>query len=464
MGIGIGFSGGGGLTKPQKDTVTALSNNFRGMFKPYGCQTTVYEAYGASSVVSKIEAEAPFSRVRIWVWNRGAYGYGGWKFAVAATDKYAVDTNTNAYIPQYSGTTNNSIQTTASTIGWVVATWGGSGYAHGGFQASNAMYRGESSSGKIYPSYDYPQSWQQSKTDQAVCSPICSDWIQIRSRTPNPVQPSGYARPFLLLRTYRNTGSFPIEGTSAHERLAATVLTAYSNWTGGNNTYRLHYTRAYTGGDGVATPTLMPSTVGEPSGATDENYPYIGVEFEYDIPTRAFAIIGDSNSEGYQWHVEAIRYVSVPTRPITSANFGMSSNRSIQYLSQFDQVFKKGARFTDWLVPSHSANDVNDTDFDLDQTKVQMQRILDEADSLGVTVWIWTYWRGINTGFSANDAQIEEYLEWIRDICTQGRAKLVDIAANWSRASYTVDSNVHPNATGIAYCKSVFISALSANL
>ena len=35
MGIGIGFSGGGGLTKPQKDTVTALSNNFRGMFKPY---------------------------------------------------------------------------------------------------------------------------------------------------------------------------------------------------------------------------------------------------------------------------------------------------------------------------------------------------------------------------------------------------------------------------------------------
>lgn len=129
-----------------------------------------------------------------------------------------------------------------------------------------------------------------------------------------------------------------------------------------------------------------------------------------------------------------------------------------------DAVIKKGMAFTDWIIPSHSQNDGNDTSFDIDQTKVQILKILDDADSIGVRVWIWTYWRGINTGVSANDAQLEEYINWIRALCASGRANIIDIAENWIRSTYSSDSNVHPNTAGIAYCEQVAINEIRRQL
>jgi lysophospholipase L1-like esterase len=239
------------------------------------------------------------------------------------------------------------------------------------------------------------------------------------------------------------------------------MLTVYTDWISGDNQYRMRYGKQYTGGDGVDDLSYKPSTAGVPTGSSgSQHLPYIAVEIEYDNPTRSFARFGDSNTEGYGWFDSQTNNLSTPTKPITCANFGMSSNRSIQYFTVADAVIKKGMAFTDWVIPSHSHNDSNGTDFDLDQTKVQILKVLDEADSLGVQVWIWTHWLGTTTGSPASDPEIETYLTWIRSICAQGRANLVDIAANWISATYSSDGNVHPNAAGIAYNKTVVNSAL----
>lgn len=468
MSLGLGFSGGGGsLTNIQNNKVKSLSNNFRGIYKPGGSNISVFEGYGAPSSIMKIEAEAPFSRVRVWILHRGAYGQGGWKVAVAATDKYAVDTVSNAFYPQKGGVVNNAAQTTSDESGWVQAKWGGAGdeIAGGGSYGlySGSVPRGEDTSGKLYPSYDFDQSWQQSGVSNAHVGIVCSSWMDCKSITPNPVQPSGVARPFLLIKFYRVPGSFPIEGTSAYNVLAATAQTIYDEWILGTNPVRrLRYLRTYEGGDGIADYTKVPAAAGAPNGTVDEHYPYIAIEYEYDVPARSFAMIGDSNIEGSagSGFLQAIRELSTPAKPLNCANFGMSSNRSIQYFSMLDSVIAEGMGFTDWIIGSHSTNDSVRTTFEVNKNKLQILRVLNEADSLGVTVWIYTHWSGIH---GADDPEVVEYLTWIRGICSQGRAKLIDVSANWLDA-YSSDGGTHANTTGIAYCKDLFKAALSSNL
>lgn len=464
MSLGLGFSGGGsGLTNSQKNQVSALANNFRGVAKPSGSQIAVIEGYGATATIMKLEAEAPFSRVRIWVFNRAAYGQGGWKFAVASTDKYAVDTVTNAFYPQKGGTVNNAAQTTADTVGWNVVTWGNAAYEFGGHVSSLAIYRSRITSGKLYSSYDYDQGWQQSGVDNAIADAICSDWMSCKSITPNPVQPLGVARPFLLLKTYRETGAFPIEGTSAYNVLAATAQASYDTWLAATNpASRLRYLRTYTGGDGIADFTKVPAAAGAPNGTVNEHRAYIAVEYEYDVPTRSFALIGDSNLEGSagSGFNSAIKTMSTLAKPMEVANFGASSNRSVQFLSIFDQGVFKGMRFSDWVLGNFSHNDYPDAYLEIDRTKNQILRILNEADNLGVTVWLYTHWQGEH---GAGNAIIRELDNWTRSICAQGRAKLVDVAANWLD-SYSDDGGTHANTAGIDYCKSVMMAALSKNL
>lgn len=467
MSLGLGFSGGGGLTSPQGNKIKSLANNFRGIYKPFGCNSTVTEGWGASSVIMKIEAEAPFSRVRVWVLSRNAYGNGGWKVAVASTDIYAIDTVSNAFYPQKGGTANNASQTTSNESGWVSATWGGAGdeIAGGGSYGlySDSVPRGEIKSGKLYPSYDFDQSWQQSGVNNAHLGLVCSSWMDCKSVTPNPVQPSGVARPFLLLKVYRVPGSFPIEGVDAHVVTAANLLTEYSSWISGTDlTTRLRYVKTYTGGDGIADYSKMPASAGAPTGASGHSFQYLAVEFEYDVPTRSFGAFGDSNIEGSAGagFSQAVNELSIPTKPLTYANFGMSSSRSIQFLSMLDNVVSEGMKFTDWIISSHSENDANGTTFDINKTKLQVLKVLNDAEYLGVTVWIYTHWKGVH---GADDPELLAYIQWIRDLCGKGRAKLVDVAANW-QDSYSSDGGIHANTTGIAYCKSVFKAALSGNL
>lgn len=436
----------------------------RAMWKPRGSQAAVVEAYNTFNTVMKIEAEAPFSRVRIWVFHRAAYGCSGWRFAVAPTDQWAVDTLQNAFHPRQGATIYNGLQDATNPIGWSRATWGAGGVSLRGSRLNTGEYVGADRSGMLYPGTDFASTWEQSETTNALGDIAVSDWIPCKSVQPATLPPSGVARPFLLLRSHKAGGAFAKEVGAAYVRSGALVQGEYLDWAAGLSTSRLWYVRGYTGGDGVENFSLVPASVGVPNGSTTEHAPYIAVEFDYDVPVRSFGCFGDSNTESYKWPYQAITSISTPQVPYTAANFGMSTCRSLQYFTMLDNVVQRGAPFSDWLIPSHSTNDATNTQLDVDVTKAQILQRVAEAARLGVKPWLWTHFYGVHgpVGTNGNDPEVMAYLDWVRALCATGAATLVDTAAGWVRASMLASDNTHPNEAGAAYMAEVFRAALLA--
>lgn len=435
-----------------------------GLSKPHGCQAQVIEAWNTPTYMLKMELEAPFSRVRIWVFNRNPLGSSNWEFAVAATENGAPDGNVaNTFYPWKGGVSNNALQDATHEWGWNRVTFGGGGPALSGMLDTglNNNY----TSGKLYPSTEMRQSYEQSGTMQATGDALVSDWINCKSIPPKVPGPAGFNRPFLLIRSHCLNGGFPLEKTDNYVITAAQAQSEYNEWVAGNNRRRLVYARGLTGGDPTTTFTILPTGAQAPDGSLQsQNYPYIGVEVEYTTKVRSFACFGDSNTEGYAWPFNAIAQMSTPEKPYTWANFGMSTNRSVQYFSMMDMVLKKGLRPTDALFPSHSSNDNPTTMYDFDQLRVQMLERVKLCNDLGITPWIWTHFYGVVNGVTGvgNSPTEAEYLNWIRELCASGKAKLVDIAAGWIRATMRSNDNTHPNTVGVAYCEGVFLNALQA--
>jgi lysophospholipase L1-like esterase len=435
-----------------------------GLSKPHGSQAQVIEAWNTPTYLLKMEMEAPFSRVRIWVFNRNPLGSSNWEFAVAATENGAPDSNVaNTFYPTKGGVVNNALQDATHEFGWNRVTFGGGGPALSGMLDTGLLNNYQS--GKLYPSTEMRQSYEQSGTMQATGDALVSDWVNCQSIAPKVPGPAGYNRPFLLIRSHCLNGGFALEKTDNYVITAAQSQTEYNEWAAGNKARRLVYARGLTGGDPTTTFTIVPTGAQPPDGTLQsQNYPYIGVEVEYTTKVRSFACFGDSNTEGYAWPFAAIAQMSVPEAPYTWANFGMSTNRSVQYFSMMDMVLKKGLRPTDVLFPSHSSNDNPTTVYDYDQLRVQMLERIKLCNDLGITPWIWTHFYGVVNGpTGVGNLQPEaDYLNWIRALCATGKAKLVDIAAGWVRATMRSGDNTHPNATGVAYCTDVFLNALKA--
>ena len=440
-----------------------------GLTKPHGCQAQVIEAWNTPSGILKMELEAPFSRVRIWVFSRNALGSSNWEFSVAPTENGAPDGNiANTWQPWKGGVVNNAAQDATHDWGWQRVTFNGGG---GGVSMSGLLDGGMNpnyTSGKLYPSTDFPNKWQQGPTMNALGDALVSDWINCQSIPPKTPGPAGYSRPFLLIRSNCLSGGFPVEKTDNYVSTPASAKSDYDAWAAGSKARRLVYFSWISNGSGAdpaSNFTLMPSSAVPPDGnIASLNYPYIGVEVDYNVKVRSFACFGDSNTEGYSWPFEALAQMSTPNTPYTWANFGMSTCRSVQYFSMMDMVLKKGLRPTDVLFPSHSSNDNPNTVYDFDQLRAQMLERIKLCNELGITPWIWTHFYGVNNGVTGanNSPQEADYLNWIRAICATGKAKLVDIAAGWVRSTMRSNDNTHPNATGIAYCTNVFLNALKA--
>lgn len=453
-----------GRSSPVVSSAAAPLVRGTGLSKPHGCQAQVIEAWNTPTGILKMEMEAAFSRVRIWVFNRNPLGSSNWEFSVAATENGAPDGNiANTFYPWKGGVSNNALQDSTHDWGWQRVTFGMGGPGQSGLLDSGII--NAYTSGKLYPGTEMRQSYQQSGTMQATGDVLVSDWVNCQSIPPKTPGPAGYSRPFLMVRTHCLNGGFPIEKTDNYVISAAQVKTEYDAWVAGNKASRLVYFRGISGGDPTTTFTLLPAAAGAPDGTIQsQNYPYIGVEVEYTTKVRSFACFGDSNTEGYAWPFAAIASMSTPEAPYTWANFGMSTNRSVQYFSMMDMVLKKGLRPTDALFPTHSSNDNPTTVYDFDQLRVQLLERIKTCNDLGITPWIWTHFYGVVSGPTGvgNSPQEAAYLDWVRALCAAGKAKLVDIAKGWDRATMRSPDNTHPNATGIAYCTDVFLKALQA--
>lgn len=446
----------------------------RGMFKPPGAQATVPEAQGGNTPrILKLEAEAPFSRVRLWMFNRNVVGADQIKFAVGTTDNLDNSTINNTFVPQRNGVASNVAASATVPHGWKIGTWGGN-------QLSPRMY---ASGGEPFSGYRPGQS------TLSIPDIIVSDWVDVRSVDPLTVPPNGIKRPLLLLALGRVTaGGIPGVLDGYNTWLTASAQnTNYTNWLAGTDPWvrlRLGGVCNTTPQDAIGTGVIALPTAwtAPPAVAADAIPLYFALEYDYDVPCRSFLAIGDSNTEGYAWLDHAINAVSTPEKPYVLANMGQSTCRWVEFEQTAMQMLYRGMAPTDIVMPSHSHNDtatavgnsltdpINNRGQAAAEYSRQRQRILallDVCDRLGAQAWIWTHFNGYHrTNLGPPEPETVLHLQWVRDLCATGRAKLIDItndafvAANGAGANLLEDDIHFTIPAGRDYARAVAITSL----
>jgi hypothetical protein len=266
-------SDGSGLTGPTGQLVTlgakGVGNrvgNIAGGQRSPGNSNYVSGASGLKTLNIKVEAEAPFTAVRVWIGHKPTTGaVPTWKAVVAPTETMARDTVANAFTPIVGGTQYNAIAST--TYGWRPVTWNGNP------QVVSSL---------ATPPADNPASVN-------TCSYSVSDWIPCNSLSRVDV-PGG--RPAALLKIAQ------VDAAAPYNQLNGTLATYYTNR--GAAAYR-EWITGQTLDDAVTTLTSLPASVPAAGVAPF----YVWLEFQYTVPTRNVAIIGDSTTESlnnqFQW-------------------------------------------------------------------------------------------------------------------------------------------------------------------
>lgn len=407
-------------SKPGADVRLAVAGKVttRGLIKTAGSGGQLVEGQGVGRTIFKIRAPAAFDRVRFWALHRSPREALGVRFAVAPTEQPLNDTIANAFHPRQGGSSFNVAQSSAAPAGWRAGKFGGA------------------DSIDMLPSHGLRGAWGPTGSYQAIPDIAVSDWIDCPS-----IAALDGGGPCLLVR-YLTSGS-----------PAATEITNGGLTLNGSTTFG-------TAGDFVSDLTIVPTAV---PGATKFFVPGFCIEFDFRMKARSFAVPGDSNSEGYGWMYTALAEMSSPERPYVSANLGMSTHREIEYMANFRQFLKRGYRPTDVLLPSFSHNDFqtipNKVGFDRQRNRIL--QALDLCDSIGAKAWIWTHFRGTNTGVSPNDWTCIEFNQWIRDLAaTTRRFTLVDVAKDWNSATMVASDQTHFNELGKAKAKTDFKNEL----
>jgi lysophospholipase L1-like esterase len=303
--------------------------------------------------INRIEAEAPFRRVRFHLFSGDtAAAWAGVKVAAASTDTLSEATATLRSQPHRSGTPYASAAADAASPGWVSATFAGS--ATGTLPQATSTYR---------------------------FGVLTTDWMDISSVDRTDV--SG-ARPALLMRMYGDI-KFTSSGNITTD--AGGVVTAWRNnsslpW------YRVHDMASYTG-DGIADLT-------QNGGSISNSIIHFAVEFDYSAPGLSVLAVGDSLTEGTvesgkyaPWQYVACTLASSQTFPIAFQNCGHGGQTS----ATFDPP---GLDMITLLKPTHvfhqaySSNDGDPTTTRIALAMSRLNRTLAAAREVGARVCVWT--------------------------------------------------------------------------
>lgn len=370
---------------------------------------------GITTQSFKIEAEAPFSAVRVWYGEKNTSGtMPVIEALVAATETGAFNTVANAVLPIKGGATFNNLATT--THGWRRATFAG---ANSISPTPNLI----ANNGASY---------------------VVSDWIPCASLP--RVDVSG-ARPMALLRI-ANTGVGVYTTGNG-------TMTSY-NSARGTAPHR-EMLVAGTPNDGINTITNIPATA--PTGIGWEMYAWL--EFMYDVPVRSVVIVGDSTSEassnamGTSWALRALREISTPASPISVMNFAGSGHSHAQYLTLLDGALSTGMRPTDVIFQGWSQNGFGGHDKGAEDLIGRDMQYLLKLRDLGIKVWMTNAY-GVNGYAGAQEAARLRCLAKIASWAASGLVTLINtdsIVTDYSggagilKAEYNSGDNVHANNT-----------------
>jgi hypothetical protein len=416
-----------------------------------------------------IEAEAPFSAVRLWLFSREMQQVSrDWEFCVAATEAVGYDTPTNAFVPQVTPPAGypqagarrqfNSYvaHADANIYGWRRGTWGGA-----------------TKSPILPPGTDCAPFAGAGTGLLTVCPGILvSDWIDCRS-----VPPESGARPHLLMRLRRSAAAGDTHSWLNTFNTDAAGQYYLYGWDrarqAGLPWGRRYYAQDGGAADGVGTLGNMPGSALSFAANNNANMGshVFMVEFQYDRPVNSVLGLGDSvmESGGYQiygmdsWLTRAVLSKSTPREPWTVINGGASTCNGPQFMPQLDALVQAGYRPTHVVMPNMSTNNLvaygNQTMRVVDLAKLDLLHALRVCDAIGAQPVIYNsiYQPGIGAGGSK---QIYDALDaFTNELCNKGAARLADFRSGW-RPSYLGPDGYHPSSSGIEYMQAVMAAAL----
>jgi hypothetical protein len=392
----------------------------QGMFRRNGGASVSTGATSVGTQYYKIEAEAPFLRVRLHFFGKETTACAGITAVIAATEVASNSNVTNAVVPIVSGVQSNVAQSASSPYGFRPVTWAGA--------TSCTIPAGTA----------------------AAPSVVSSDWIECTS-----VTPTTGTRPFLLVRRFAD----PVTNSSTVSFGSTTYNTSWLN-AASQAYYRQYFPLNLATSNGVSTPTNVPSSTAISGGA------WVGVEFDYGIPARSILSIGDSITEGggYQlygydnWTTRAVSTKSTPSSPIVAFNGGLSNQTQTAFSQELTNVLATGVVPTDIIIPNWSINNTSPanstTMYHTNIAKSQIMNAINQAKAIGAKVYIWTsYHRSTYTGTPTALAAFDDLQSWTRSTFADGNgmATIVDVAANWVDATMLGADFTHPTPVGLQY-------------
>lgn len=368
----------------------ARAPQFVGGFKPYNnFQITDGGAFLRTAYL-KVEAEAPFSAVRVWASTWVAAAVGPYIAVVAPTETMSKANTTLAYIPQIGGASRNTLLPAP-----FVAAAGAVEYGHRTVTWAAASSFSFSAPGPTHANPEFK----------------VSDWIPCASVPRVDVSGIAASRHACMLRVFNSAGSRSIADSTAY----------YAEL--GQPWFREHQMQIHltNGTDGVTTLTNIPASV--PGTITSNSGYSFWLEFMYNAPTRHVINIGNSRQD--TWPRRIMQY-STPTAPIAYTELAMPGDTSASFTAAYDLIVTGGlGQFTDVIFQGF---DINTQFWSPKVSADAMQRYMGYIKKFrdqGARVFITTDF-AYNTFSAANEAGRQVVLAWIRDICSRGLAILVE--------------------------------------
>ena len=390
-------------------------------------------ASGIHSTHFKIEAEAPFSAVRVWVADKNPTGTPPTYVAiVAATETGALDTVSDAYLPTFGGVVYNNMQGSSSNYGWRSVTWNGA-------------------SSITIPNNTY---WQPTNARNVAVS----DWISCASLPRTDV---AGGRPMALLRISQQTsgGVFTQGNSDLSTSWGASTTQPFYRVRSSNNT----------GTNDVATLSNVPSGVN--AGLSYELYAWL--EFLYDVPARNVAFIGDSrdssayNPYGTSWMLTALGALSTQSKPIGIMNVAGSGHAFYEYILLLQNMLAAGYAPTDVVMPAFSQNSFQQNQSGAENEIGANLALIYKLAQTGTQIWMTTDY-AVN-GYNGVAEQARQFcVQRARQLAKSGVVNLIDtdpLVSDYTTPSAPVilaaynQDNVHCNAAGQAVLSNALASA-----
>lgn len=340
-------------------------------------ETSVFSTanYGAGM---KIEAEAPFTAVRlIWV-SRVANAMTGSKAIVGVTEMADTSVAAQAFHPRIGGSTYNTVVAAPNTLGWRAVTWGG-----------NATV-------------DHPAA-------NTAAQVKVSDWIPLTSVP----RADGGVRPLLLIRAEHDGaagGGFATFSSSLVSVLRTPIAAA-----------RERILQLFIGTNLVSNASAVNGSLNT---ACFEVYP----EFRYSVPSLSVCGVGDSITQCEaigltgritSWGMRACAEVSTPQRPVNWVSCAAAGKSFSEYWARFLELHAAGYSPDVLVVTPFSVNDYNG---DLpgfagyiEQGKVRAQQVLEFAQANKIRSVVFFPLCPYNSLGAADDLKRLEYNAWLRD-------------------------------------------------